>query len=151
MMGSRQRKPKITEEQRVALLTWLAADYSEPLIRKWFEQRGWEPLAPSTISYHRDHFAAEIESAREVRRAAAITTGLALKEERVERLKDHADELDAIKWVPDKNGRLWNEAAWRDTLDDIAKEMGHRKTTVDVNGQIETTVKVMRGVTMDDL
>lgn len=133
-MSENQRKPKINAEQQSALLAWLAAEYSEPLIRKWFEERKWDTLAESTISYHRTRYAAEIAAARQERRASAINSGLALKEERVKRLAEHADELEAIKWVPDeKTGRLWNEKAWRETLDDIAKEMGHRRTGMDVD------------------
>lgn len=114
----------------------MAAEYSEPLIQKWFIEREWEPLAKSTISYHRTRYAAQIDQARTSRRSRAITTGLALKEERVKRLAEHADELEAIKWVADeKTGRLWNEKAWRETLDDIAKEMGHRRTGVDIATQ----------------
>jgi hypothetical protein len=135
-MSQAQRKPKITEEQRVALLTWLAADYSEPLIRKWFLDRGWEPLAPSALTYHRHRHAEAIEAARQARRGGALTTGVALKEERVARLAEHLDELEAIKWEPDDKGRLWNEKAWRETLDDIAKELGHRKQTVELGGEI---------------
>jgi hypothetical protein len=135
-MAESQQKPKLNEEQRSALLTWLAAEYSEPLIQKWFAEKKWEPLAKSTISYHRTRYAKQIEEARSGRRSAAITTGLALKEERVRRLAEHADELEAIKWVPDeKTGRLWNEKAWRETLDDIAKEMGHRRTGIDLATQ----------------
>lgn len=131
-MSKNQRKPKIEPEQRAVLLTWLVAEYSGNLIRKWFSERGWTPLADSTLSYYRTEWASEIESARVVRRTAAITSGLALKEERIQRLAEHADELEAIKWVPDDKGRLWNEKAWRETLDDIAKEMGHRRQGIDV-------------------
>lgn len=136
-MTKKQEKPKITPEQRDALLTWLAAEYSEPLIRKWFEENGWEPLDPSTITYHRQQNAGEIDRLRKERRDSAINTGLALKEERVKRLVTHADELEAIKWVPDRRGRLWNEKVWRETLDDIAKEMGHRRQGVDIALQEE--------------
>ena len=134
-MTEKQQKPKITEEQRSALLIWLAAEYSEALICKWFEERGWAPLAKSTISYHRTKYAAVIDGARADRRAKALNSGLALKEERVKRLVEHADELEAIKWVPDDKGRMWNEKAGRETLDDIAKEMGHRRTGVDIASQ----------------
>lgn len=131
-MGKRQQKPKITPEQRAALLTWIAAEYSESLIRKWFEERGWSALDPSTISYHRTRYRQQIEAARVARRSDALSTGLALKEERLKRLAEHADELEAIKWAADKQGRLWNEKAWRETLDDIAREMGHRRQGIDV-------------------
>lgn len=133
-MSERQRKPKLTAEQQSALLAWLVAEYSESLIQKWFEEREWEPLTSGTISYHRTRYADEIATARSERRSSAITTGLALKEERVKRLAEHADELEAIKWLPDpKTGRLWNEKAWRETLDDIAKEMGHRRAGIDLD------------------
>lgn len=131
-MGKNQQKPKIDAEQRDALLTWLAAEYNAPLIRKWFQEREWTPLADSTLSYYREQWADDIAAARQQRRDEAITSGLALKAERIRRLAEHADELEAIKWLPDKNGRMWNEKAWRETLDDIAKEMGDRRQGVDL-------------------
>lgn len=121
--------PRLQPEQRDALLMWLAAEYSESLIAKWFIDRSWEPLSSGVVSYYRQKYQAEIEEARKARRSSAINAGLALKEERVRRLAEHADELEAIKWEADDKGRLWNEKAWRETLDDIAKEMGHRRTT----------------------
>jgi len=124
--------PKLNEEQRKALLIWLSAEYSESLIRKWFEKNAWEPVDPSALTYYRKKWAPEIEAARSERRASAINSGLALKEERVKRLADHADELEVIKWLPDDKGYLRNEKSWRETLDDIAKEMGHRRTGVDI-------------------
>ena len=126
--------PILVSEQQDALLIYLAAEYSGGLIRKWFAEREWPELSDATLSYYRKKWAAKIEAARSERRAVATTTGLALKEERVKRLAEHADELEAIKWVADeKTGRLWNEKAWRETLDDIAKEMGHRRTGVDID------------------
>lgn len=128
--------PKLTTEQRDALRTWLAAEYSGPLINKWFKEREWPEIDDSAFTYYRNKWAGEIEEARKERRGTAITTGLALKEERIRRLAEHADELEAIKWVPDeKTGRLWNEKAWRETLDDIAKEMGHRRQGIDIATQ----------------
>lgn len=124
--------PKLNTEQQEALLQWLAAEYSGPLIRRWCKEREWPTVNDSTLSYYRARWAADIAAARQQRRAGAISQGLALKEERVRRLAEHADELEAIKWVPDEKGRLWNEKAWRETLDDIAKEMGHRRQGVDV-------------------
>lgn len=132
-MSENRRGPKLTIEQKDALRQWLAAEYSAPLIRKWFKDREWPELTDQAISYHRIQWQEAIDAARSERRSTAINSGLALKEERVKRLAEHADELEAIKWVPDeKTGRLWNEKAWRETLDDIAKEMGHRRTGVDI-------------------
>jgi hypothetical protein len=125
--------PKLTNEQRAVLLTWLAAEYTGSLIRKWFQDREWPPPTDAALSYYRDRWDAAITTARTERRTSALNTGLALKEERIKRLAEHADELEAIKWQPDEHGRLWNEKAWRETLDDIAKEMGHRRQGIDVN------------------
>lgn len=128
--------PKLTTEQRDALRIWLAAEYSGPLINKWFKERGWPELDDSAFTYYRNKWADEIGLVRQERRSTAINSGLALKEERIKRLAEHADELEAIKWLPDeKTGRLWNEKAWRETLDDIAKEMGHRRQGVDIATQ----------------
>lgn len=124
--------PKLTTEIQSILLEWLAADYSGPLIKHWFKEREWPALSDATLSYYREKWQDKIGEARTERRASAINSGLALKEERVKRLAEHADELDAIKWLPDDKGRLWNEKSWRETLDDIAKEMGHRRTGVDI-------------------
>lgn len=133
-MSDRKPGPKLTPAQRSALLQWLAAEYSGPLIRKWFVERAWPDLSDASFTYYRTRYATEIAAARAERHASAINSGLALKEERVKRLVEHADELEAIKWKPDKKtGRLWNEKAWRETLDDIAKEMGHRRTGMDVD------------------
>lgn len=118
---------RLTTEQRAALISWVAAEYSETLIRKWFEQREWEPISESTLAYYRTKLAPEIEAARKERRESALNRGLALKEERIRRLAEHADELEAIKWARDKSGRMPNEKAWRETLNDLAAEMGHRR------------------------
>lgn len=143
-MSDRKPGPKLTPEQRNALLGWLAAEYSGPLIRKWFVERDWPDLSDASFTYYRDRHADEIAAARAERRASAINSGLALKEERVGRLAEHADELEAIKWVPDeKTGRLWNEKAWRETLDDIAKEMGHRRTGMDMDIRDKERVELL--------
>jgi len=125
--------PKLTEEQREALLTWLAAEYDTRLIRKWFAAREWPELSRAAFTYYRKRHGVDIEALRVERRNYALNSGVALLAERVARLAAHADELEAIKWIPDEHGRLWNEKAWRETLDDIAKEMGHRRQGLDVN------------------
>lgn len=125
--------PKLDEEQREALLTWLAAEYDTRLIRQWFTAREWPELSRAAFAYYRKKHDQDIETLRVERRIRALNSGLALKEERIARLASHADELDAIKWKPDEHGRLWNEKAWRETLDDIAKEMGHRRQGIDVS------------------
>lgn len=124
--------PKLNDEQRLQLIQWLAADYGSPVILHWFKERNWPSITKQAVDYYRQDMREEIAQRRQERRSGALTTGLALKEERVERLKDHADELEVIKWVPDEKGKLHNEKAWRETLDDIAKELGHRRQGVDM-------------------
>jgi hypothetical protein len=101
-------------------------------------------LSSGTLTYYRQKWAAEIEQARAERRGPAISQGLALKEERIRRLAEHADELEAIKWVPDDKGRLWNEKAWRETLDDIAREMGQRRP--DIEGKLGQFLDQLRDI-----
>jgi hypothetical protein len=125
-------RTKLDLEQRATLLGWLAADYDWRLINSWFKEREWPELTRNTIYHYRKRFSASIAEAREQRLSEAITTGLALKEERIARLKLHADELERIKWVPDNKGKYVNEKAWRETLGDIATEMGHRQQKIDL-------------------
>lgn len=128
-------RPKLLNGHREALLTWLAADYDWALIRKWFADQKWPEISKQDVWYYRRHYEIDIERLRKERRESAINSGLALKEERIARLAVHADELEAIKWQPDDKGRLWNEKSWRETLADIAAEMGHRKQTVEHTGK----------------
>lgn len=135
-MSKRKPGPKLMNGQRAQLLTWMAADYEIKLILKWAaEQDGWPVVDRHVVQYYRrsKKWGPEIARLRRERYENAVNTGLALREERIARLCKHADELEAIKWLPDDKGRFWNEKAWRETLDDIAREMGERKTTIDVH------------------
>lgn len=124
-------------------MTWLAADYDTRLIKKFFErQEGWPEISYELVYYYRDKHRVKIEELRVARRESAINTGLALREERVARLKEHADALEAIKWETDEKGRMWNEKAWRETLEAIATEVGHRKQTVEHSGPNGGPIKV---------
>lgn len=142
-------RPILVNGQREALLIWLAADYDTALIKQWFEERGWPQLARQTFRYYRSRYGIEIADRRKARHSKALTTGLALKEERVQRLKEHADALEAIKWLSDEKGRLWNEKAWRETLDDIAREMGERKAVIDVRLVREEARKLAETLGLD--
>lgn len=140
-MTRKKTGPKLRNGQRELLLTWIAAEYDTGLILHWAREKADNPFNPwpvinnKLVQYYRTsrRWTGEIERLRRERRESAINSGLALKEERIARLCRHADELEAIKWVPDERGRMWHEKAWRETLADIAAEMGHRKQTIDVN------------------
>ena len=122
----------------------LASGQQERLINDYFQLLGWGGLSSSTISYYREQYRALIEEAARQRTDLALTAGLALKAERVAALKDHAAMLEAIRFVPGKTGRLFNEKAWRETIEDIALEMGERKPKEGVVG--EQTIKVLIGI-----
>lgn len=143
--------PRLTTAQKDALLTWLSAGYTESLIRYWFIYHGWQPLDKSALTYYRRKWAAQIDAACQQRQSLAISVGLALKEERIKRLVEHADELEAIKWLPDEQGRLWNEKAWRATLDDIAKEMGHRKQGIEHSTMGDRSIEVIVYQSVEDV
>jgi hypothetical protein len=119
-------KNTLDNEQRAQLLAWLAADFPATGIKAQFRQRGWPSLTDALLSYYRRSFAAELATLRAARREGALTQGLALKEARVAALVAHAEGLESIMWAPDRRGRYWNEKAWRETLADIAAEVGDR-------------------------
>jgi hypothetical protein len=127
----------LSEEQQHQLLQWLAAGYSGPLIQQCFHARGWKHISLPGIHYYRAQYREEIEERSKARLEKAFDAGLAQKEDRIRALVQHAETLEELKWVPDDNGKLHNEKAWRETLDDIAKEMGHRKANVDVTSNGE--------------
>ncbi len=139
--------PKLTEEQRNQLREWLAADYDTRLILAWFKERDWPEISRVTIHGYRQRDAIDIERIRSERRSAALTTGLAVKEERIARLKLHADRLEELKWQPDEKGRLWNEKAWREVVQQIADEMEPKKVEMlgKVDGPPVLTLNIVNG------
>jgi hypothetical protein len=75
-------KPKLTNEQRETLLTWLAADYDSRLIALWFKEREYPEISRDTLSYYRTKYGVDIEKMRAARRESALNTGLAVKDTR---------------------------------------------------------------------
>lgn len=139
--------PRLDDSQRAMLLALLAAGDTGSAINSFFVGCGWGKLSASTLSHYRKLWASEIESARAARVDEALTSGMALRAERVAALKLHADQLHALRWSADRNGRLWNERAWRQTLDDIAAELGERRPQRGTDdGEI---VKIYVGVDAD--
>lgn len=131
---------------------WLAADYDWRLIQAWFKEREWPSITRAALSYYRKQYDIDIERLRAERRDKALETGLALKTERVKRLIENADALEAIKWEPGENGRLYNEKAWRETLADIAAELGHRKQMHEVEASEELRKALEKlGLTLNDV
>lgn len=132
--------PRLTVEQRTKLVELLAAGYSEPGIAGIFELYGWEPPSAPLLHYYRSKYRAQIQRVADEREVRAITSGLALRAERVARLCEHADELEVVKWKPDpRTGRYHNAQAWREVLRDIAYEMGDRARNLDYVAERVTT------------
>lgn len=141
--------PRLDDEQRALLLLLLVGGFRESAIASYFLASSWQPLASSTISYYRKLWAKRLAEAKASRLEAAMVSGLALKAERIAALKEHAELLGALRFVADrKSGRLWNERAWRQTLEDIAVEMGDRKPR---DTAAEQTIKVYVGLDPDKI
>ena len=138
--------PRLDEEQKALLLLLLASGQHGTAIGRFFAAAGWDALSSSTLSYYRKLYAKQIAAAAAARVDEAMVSGLALKAERVAALKEHAEQLGLIKFIPDRHGRLWNERAWRLTLEDIAQEMGDRKPK---DAQSEQIIKVYVGLDPD--
>src|SRR5947209_7306019 len=116
--------PVLNEEQRLKVVEWLANGFPNPLIRALLEAHGWPSLADQSITHYRELHRETIEARRRERLEGAYDAGLARVQARVKALVAHAAKLEAVMWLPDDKGKLHNEKAWRETLDDIAKEMG---------------------------
>jgi hypothetical protein len=135
---------RLTNEEKGLLLKLLVAGQREGLIVQAFAALGLVPPASATIAYYREKYREEIREAQAKRIEQAMTEGLALKAERIAKLKEHAELLEAMRFLADRNGRLWNERAWRQTLGDIAEEMGERRPKEEASGG--ETVKVIIGI-----
>jgi hypothetical protein len=133
--------------ERDLLLKLLVAGVREGAIIAVFRSLGYAPPASSALAYYRERWRDMIDEARASRTERALTEGLALRSERVAKLKEHAEVLDALRFIPDKNGRLWNERAYRQTLADIAEEMGERRPKE--SEQSGEVVKVVIGIDPD--
>jgi hypothetical protein len=139
--------PRMPPDERDLLLKLLVAGFREGAINSVFRSLGYAPPASSALAYYRERWRDLIDEARARRTETALTEGLALRAERVAKLKEHAAILEEMRFTPDKNGRLWNERAWRQTLDDIAAKMGERRPKE--SEQSGEVVKVVIGVDPD--
>lgn len=147
---------RLKKSQKEALLTWIA----EGLQSDEINQRAAVFDLPFNVSRqqvdgYRDRRQIEITAIQQAGEHTALTTGLALKSERVWKLQQLALLMEKDLF----GGFLWTEQTkmigsgpfskeidyeefnsaevqqYRGTLDDIAKEMGHRRTGVDIATQ----------------
>ncbi len=144
---------RLKKSQKEALLSWI----SEGLQTDEINERAALEEPPFRVSRqqvdgYRDRRAVDIKAIQQAGEHDALTTGLSIKAERVKRLQQLAALMerdlfggflwtDQIKMIGSGDSQQeveyeeFNTAEvqqYRGTLDDIAKEMGHRRTGVDL-------------------
>lgn len=148
---------RLTKKQREALLAWIA----EGLETDEINQRAalFEPsfeVTRQNVDKYRKRVAIDIEELRRAGSLKALSEGLAIKEERVRRLQHLAslmerDLFGGFLWVENVKALGGGEfmqvvdyeefnasevREYRGVLDDIAKEVGHRKQAVEHSGGV---------------
>lgn len=146
---------RLKKTQKEAVLKWIA----EGLKSGEINDRAGEfippfSIYPQHIDYYRRTRQADIEILIKAGEQSALTEGLALKSERVKRLKQLAglmekDLLGGFLWLDQVKGVGSGEIAkivdyeefnkgevdaYRGVLDDIAKEVGHRTHRLEHSG-----------------
>jgi len=148
---------RLRKKQKEAVLSWIA----EGLETDEINERASKFKPPfevrrDQVSYYRSTRDADLSAILSVGENAALTSGLAIKSNRVQVLQ----EMAALMLRDIRGGFLWLEQAkalgsgenatimdyeefnaaevqqLRGTLDDIAKEMGHRKQQEEHSGEI---------------
>lgn len=149
---------RLRKKQKEAVIAWIA----EGLETDEINERAAKSKPPFEVSrqqvdFYRDTRKADLESLKRSGEFNALVDGLATKAERVSRLQQLAD----LMWRDLTKGFLWVDQVkalgsgdnmeivdyeefntsevreFRATLDDIAKEMGHRKTVIELNWRDE--------------
>lgn len=132
-MSTANKTWRVTQEQKDRMMVLFIAGYTVNYVNQKLSEEfpGFVPLTAQAINKYKSQWREEIELARQVRQTDNLNQGLALRAERIARLVEHAETLEAVRYLQDDKGRLVNEKAWRATLDDIAKEVGDRRPDID--------------------
>lgn len=145
---------RLRKKQKEALLQWIAEGLETDEINQ--RAANFRPIFEVTraqVDYYRSTRKIDLDAIKSVGESDALRSGLALKAERVKQLQI----LAALLWKDLIGGFLWLDQVkglgsgefmqvidyeefnaaevkeYRGTLDDIAKEMGHRKTIIEAN------------------
>jgi hypothetical protein len=145
---------RLNKGQKEALLSWVAEGLKTDEINK--RAAKFKPrfkVSTRIVAYYRKSRDVKLEEIKEADETSALKTGLALKENRVERLQKLADLLiedlfdNELLWTDEVKGiggaenfqridyKEFNKAevdALRGVLDDIASEVGERVKKSDV-------------------
>jgi hypothetical protein len=147
---------RLRKSQKEKLLSWISEGLESDEINALAAE--FEPsfrVTRSQVQFYRDRRAVDIQAIRSAGEHDALTAGLALKSERVRKLQ----QLAALMEQDIFGGFLWTDQVkmigsgpfakevdyeefntaevqqYRGTLDDIAKEMGERKSGVELTGK----------------
>lgn len=154
---------RLKKEQKEAVIKWVTAGFETDEINKL--AREFDP--PFTVSrrqaaYYRETRGVDLADIKRAGEEDALDEGLALKGERVRRLKQLAalmerDLFGGFMWLDQVKGVGSGDiaeiveyeefngaeiAAYRGVLDDIAKEMGHRAQRQEITGADGGKIKV---------
>jgi hypothetical protein len=160
----------LTKKQREALLAWIGEGLESDEINK--RAAKFKPafkVTRANVERYRRTRQIELSTLKASGQYNALAQGLALKEERVKRLAELAERL----WADLNGKRLWLEMVksigfgdnseivdyeefnqaevreFRGLLDDLAKEMGQRRTIVEVNRWEERAVIAIKAGEVD--
>lgn len=156
---------RLRKSQKEAVLSWIA----EGLQTDEINSRAREFESPFSVSrqqvdFYRERSSVDLEALRKAGNYDALTEGLARKDERVRRLQmlaalmendllggslwlEQVKMIGGGEWAREVEYEEFNKAeveSYRGVLDDIAKEMGHRRQGVDVkvdNAELDATIE----------
>jgi hypothetical protein len=145
---------RLTKDQKELLIQWIAEGlYTDEINKRAARCADPFHVSRQQVDYYRGQCDQDIQQLTEEGKLRALDTGLALRGERVEQLKNLAETLlndllrDGKLWLANKKGvgsgpiaeifhyEEFNKAevdALRGVLDDIAREVGDRKARLDV-------------------
>lgn len=149
-----EKQIRLRKKQKEALLQWIAEGLETDEINQ--RAASFKPtfeVNRSQVDYYRSTRKIDLEAIKSVGESDALRSGLAIKSERVK----HLQQLAALMWKDITGGFLWLDQVkglgsgeymqvvdyeefnaaevkeYRGVLDDIAKELGQRKTVVEMN------------------
>jgi hypothetical protein len=154
---------RLKKGQKEAVLEWIAAGLkSDEINEKAAKFIPPFSVSSRTVTYYRNTRKADIVALIAAGEQEALSEGLALKGERVRKLKQLAtlmerDLFGGFLWLEQVKGVGSGDAAtivdyeefnrgevaeYRSTLDDIAKEMGHRVTRQEISGRDGEAIEI---------
>jgi hypothetical protein len=164
---------RLKKGQKEALLEWIAEGLESDEINK--RAAKFKPrfnVSRRVVTYYRKSREVKLEEIKETGEASALTTGLATRAARVDRLQKLADLLIAdlfdgnLLWTNEVKGiggadnferidyKEFNKAevdALRGVLDDIASEVGERQPDVQVNNTFNFNMEEWKKARRDRL